>query len=46
LLNARRTVIAEKIDHHELTEIEGQAEYSKAFSEIVETEQRRDRGGR
>jgi hypothetical protein len=44
LFTAKRAVVAEKLDHNELTEVQAQAENTKIFSEIVEAEKRRDAG--
>jgi hypothetical protein len=44
MFTAKRAVIAEKIDRGELTEVQGQAENTKIYSEVVEAEKRRDSG--
>ena len=44
LFTAKRAVLAEKLDHNELTEVQAQAENTKIFSEIAEAEKRRDAG--
>jgi hypothetical protein len=46
LFTAKRAVIAEKMDRNELTEVQGQAENAKIYSEMVEAERHRDHGGR
>lgn len=46
LFTAKRAVVAERMDRNELTEIQAQAENTRIFSETVEAEQRRDRGGK
>jgi hypothetical protein len=46
LLTAKRLEVAEKLDRHQLTEIQAQAENTKVFTEIVEAERRRDNAGR
>jgi hypothetical protein len=46
LFTAKRLQVAEKLDRNELTEIRGQFENTKLFTEIVEAERQRDAGGR
>jgi len=42
LFTAKRLQISERVDRHELTEIQAQLENTKIFTEIVDAERRRD----
>jgi hypothetical protein len=44
LFTAKRAEVAEKLDRHEMTETQAQAENARIFSEIVDIERRRNAG--